>query len=292
MSEPTTALAPAPPPAERSLLVDLAGAQGMDPQKFYLAVKTLCGCQGATDEHFAGLLMVAREFGLNPILRHLYLMPTKRGVSVVMGVDGYLVFLRRAEKDGLVVRHDCLEGWFLDPRFPPEQNKTRRGCKALLWFDGEPQPREHVEWFDECQRDTDPWKQMPSRMIRHKAMSQAVRRWLGLYVMDTDEAARISDVPQQVAAEVSDTTPAVPIPMLSRAVAPPPEVPQGNPETEQVGAAGPGPTSPASSGTDPKPTASPAEPSDFDAAESRRLDEELIAEQKRAEQGGLFDERP
>ena len=202
-----------------SLLSELAAAQGLDPMKFYAAVKTLCGCAGATDEHYAGLLMISRQFGLNPIMRHLYLVPTARGVSVVMGVDGYLVFLRRAETDGVVTRHETEEGWFPDPRFPPAEKKVRRGCKARLWFDGEETPREHVEWFDEVARDTQPWKQMPSRMIGHKAMSQAVRRYLGLYVMDTDEAAKIADEPRRSDAEVVDTTPAIPIPALAAPVA-------------------------------------------------------------------------
>jgi hypothetical protein len=286
VTEQTTALAQQPAP--RSLLNDLATAQGMDPTRFYNAIKTLCGCQGAQDEHFAGLMMVAREFNLNPILKHLYLMPTKRGVSVVMGVDGYLVFLRRAEKDGVIVRHDCEEGWFTDPRYPPDAKKTRRGFKASLWFKGEEAPRTHVEWFDEIVRDTEPWKGMPSRMGRHKAMSQAVRRFLGLYVMDTDEAAKIDgDAPRRVEAEVTDAQPVVPIRGV-RPFAPPPaeldapiiDIPQSNPGSVE-----------ASSEPTPSPSGDAGAGSGEPAASSAVADDEFsraLAEADAKKKDGLF----
>ena len=50
-------------------------------------------------------------------------------------------------------------------------------------------PVKTIEYLDECFRSTDPWKQMPSRMLRHKALIQCARLAFGFSgILDVDEA--------------------------------------------------------------------------------------------------------
>ena len=50
-------------------------------------------------------------------------------------------------------------------------------------------PTKITEYMDECKRNTDPWKQFPKRMLRHKAFSQGVRMAFGISnALDQDEA--------------------------------------------------------------------------------------------------------
>jgi len=52
-------------------------------------------------------------------------------------------------------------------------------------------PVEVTEYLSECYRATDPWKQWPTRMLRHKAAIQAIRYAFGFSgIIDQDEAER------------------------------------------------------------------------------------------------------
>ena len=55
----------------------------------------------------------------------------------------------------------------------------------------------------ECKRNTDPWRQWPNRMLRHKATIQAARYAFGFSgIADPDEAERSADAPRPAVAEV------------------------------------------------------------------------------------------
>lgn len=281
-----TGLALAGAAPARSLLADLAGAAGMDPTKYYNTIKALCGCNGASDEHFAALMMVANAVGLNPIMRQLYLVPTQKGVTPVVGVDGYLIFLHRALKDGYLEWHKYEAGWFPDPKLSPDKaaQSPVRGARVTFKFKGRDEVT-HYEYWTEVYRDTGPWKQHGARMMMHKTYSQAIRYHLGLYVPDAEEAGALrEDEPRTVAAEVRPAAaPIVPIaglkaPGKPEFAPPPPLEPvvlvveaQGNPTPmEPSSGGGPGNGGPVA--------ASSASPAPFDAEESKRLDAMLFDE--------------
>ncbi|GAF93963.1 unnamed protein product, partial [marine sediment metagenome] len=77
------------------MVATLAADHGMDPEEFKGTVFDLCGCPGATESHFMGLMMVAQQYKLNPLLRQLYLMKTKKGIQVVVPIDGYLQLMHQ-----------------------------------------------------------------------------------------------------------------------------------------------------------------------------------------------------
>lgn len=309
MSEPTTALAQAQPAPPRKLLVAaLAEQAGIEPAKFYEAVKVAAGCRGASDAHFMVLLVQAEKYGLDPLRKMIQLLDVGNGPEAYARVDAYKEFILRAERDGVLEWIEYEEGWFLDPRFPAEQKKTRRGGRCTGKLARQQKPKVKTVWFDEWEGgEKSQWRKRPSHMLEHRAHKEWCRDNLGYYVADTDDADRIrGDEPRAVAAEVTDATPAVPIQGLRRRAetfespfAGAPEVPQGKPEATAgspfaIQAEGGVPQSqqPASSGADAGPPASPADAPGFDEADSRRLDAEMLAEQERATQGGLFDERP
>ena len=64
-------------------------------------------------------------------------------------------------------------------------------------------PVEMTEYMDECKRNTDPWRQWPNRMLRHKATIQAARYAFGFSgIADPDDAERTADAPRPAVAEV------------------------------------------------------------------------------------------
>jgi hypothetical protein len=204
------------PEQKQSLLTMLSSSVGLEPQKYYAAIKTSCGCQGATDDHFAVLMMAAHTYGLNPMLRQLYLMDTKRGISVVIPVDGWVPLMVN-HPDYLA--HEIVLQWDGKPFVSKCVAATCR-----IWTKSRNAlnlgPFEHTEMMGECWRDTGPWKSHPTRMLGHKATIQGARRAFGIYVMDSDEAANIErstpqparpgsltvSLPQDLPEEIVDAT--------------------------------------------------------------------------------------
>lgn len=240
---------------KRSLVADLAAQHGLEPAKFYATVQEMCGCQDARPEHFAGLLMVAQQLNLNPVTRQLYLMPTKKGVQVVVPVDGYLALLNRHPR---LVSHTCEIGSDeIGGNYAEVTIYTRDQVAAGL------PPFKHREYMEECRGNSGPWKSHPIRMLKHKAYSQAVRYCFGVYAPDEDEFRRAGlavdgDEPRSVPADIA---PAVPLKSLGEAESESPGV-----VPDDVGKG---------SGS--------AAPEDFDEDESARLDAEIAARE------GLFE---
>ena len=176
---------------KQSLLQMLSSTVGLEPQKYYAAVKRSCGCEGATDEDFSVLMMTAHKYKLNPMLRQLYLMKTKRGIQVVIPVDGWVPLLI-SHPDYLA--HDIVLQWDGKPYVSKCVAATCR-----IWTVSRNSlnlgPFEHTEMMEECWCDTGPWKSHPTRMLGHKGVIQGARRAFGIYVMDSDEASRIGDSP-------------------------------------------------------------------------------------------------
>jgi hypothetical protein len=183
---------------KRSLVAELANAAGLEPAAYYKTMQEMCGCQGASPENFAGLLMVAKQLGLNPITRQLYLMKTQRGVQVVVPVDGYLSLMRRHPdylSSTCEMGSDDIGGNYAEVTI-----FTRSQHAAGL------PPFKHREYMKECQGNSGPWRSHPTRMLKHKAYSQAVRYCFGVYAPDEDEWHRAglaeSDEPREVPAEI------------------------------------------------------------------------------------------
>jgi hypothetical protein len=66
---------------------------------------------------------------------------------------------------------------------------------AIIYRKDRSHPIRITEWMKECARSTEPWRQSPLRMLRHKALIQCARVAFGFAgIYDPDEAERIRDI--------------------------------------------------------------------------------------------------
>lgn len=219
----TTAIAVRP-----SLTSQMAAQYGVEPAKFLQTLKAtvMPKRQGGeavqvSDEDLAAFCMVAHEYGLNPFLKEIHAFPNKSGgITPMVGVDGWAKLMnRRPEFDGIEFdAHD--------------EGGKPHSVTAHIYIRGRSRPVSVTEYYSECQRGTEPWRQMPRRMLRHKALIQAVRVAFGFAgIHDEDEALDIAETPVR---KVRDVTPKQPL--FAAPTAPAPQVqdtPQEEPAQDQ-----------------------------------------------------------
>lgn len=184
------------PPA---LIEEMANRSGLDPDEFKATI--VATCMGTikrppTDEEFAALLMVAREYKLNPLLKEIHAFPSRSGGIVpVVGIDGWIA---------LINNHPAFTGIEFEMTDDKQGNPVR--CLCRIHRKDRDLPTVVEEYFKECFRPTEPWKAMPHRMLRHKALIQCARIAFGFSgIYDEDDAVTFADeriiVPAGTAAE-------------------------------------------------------------------------------------------
>lgn len=200
-------LMPAPQErAPRGIVARLANLYDMDPGKFADTVKATVFPKGnATNEQLAALCMVAEQYKLNPLLKEVHAFPNGSGIVPVVGVDGWISMMNRERTFDGIEFEDRLD----------DAGKLVSITATIHRTDRE-HPIRVTEYLAENLRPTDPWKKMPARMLRHRALIQAARIAFGFSgIYDPDEAqvvagARDSDYqvvdrqPAQVEAAVAD----------------------------------------------------------------------------------------
>lgn len=196
------------PAAKQSLITSMASQYGMEPKAFADTVKATCMPNTASNEEFAAFLMVAKEYGLNPITREIYAFPKKGGgVQPIVGVDGWF---------NLINSHPQCDGIDFEDEFDDKRNLI--AVKCSIYRKDRNRPTVVTEYMDECKRPTEPWQKWPKRMLRHKAAIQCARYAFGFAgIIDPDEAERSPEVITQAAI-----------------MAPPPAMVQAQPETTIV----------------------------------------------------------
>lgn len=131
--------------------------------------------KGASDSEFVALTLTANEYQLNPLLKEIYAFPQKGGGIVpVVGIDGWTKIInRQPDFDGMDV----------------DFSEDGKSATCTIYHKDRNHPTRITEFLDECRRPTEPWKMMPKRMLRHKAIIQAGRVAFGLGgIHDEDEA--------------------------------------------------------------------------------------------------------
>jgi len=224
----TTAIAVRP-----SLTSQMAAQYGVEPTKFLQMLKATVmpkrqgGEAQVSDEDLAAFCMVAHEYGLNPFLREIHAYPNKAGgITAVVGIDGWAKLVnRRTDLDGIeFTTHD-------------EDGKPH-SVTCTIYVKGRSKPVAVTEYHSECQRGSDPWRTMPRRMLRHKALIQAARYAFGFSgIHDEDEGVDIAEAkprtvrnvtpspaeiafvrPEEVVADVAHVTPEPRTPTLQEQV--------------------------------------------------------------------------
>jgi phage recombination protein Bet len=172
-------------PSRASITETMASKYGMSPAPFEATVRAMCSPPGKalTREEFATFLLTANKYNLNPLMREIYALPKKGGGIVpTVSIDGWM---------HLANAHPAFDGLEFESEF--DQDGTLVSTTCILHRKDRAHPTRLTELFSECFRDTDPWKAMPNRMLRHKAAIQATRyafSFAGIY--DEDEAARFA----------------------------------------------------------------------------------------------------
>jgi phage recombination protein Bet len=240
-----SAPATAPIAVRPSLSSQMAAQYGIEPAKFIETLKATVMPKRSggepvpvSNEELQAFCMVAHEYGLNPFLREIYAYPNKSGgITAVVGVDGWAKMInRRPELDGIEFE-------------TRDEDGKPHSITAHIYVKGRSRRVSVTEYYSECQRGTDPWRTMPRRMLRHKALIQAGRYAFGFSgIVDEDEAV---DIAESVPREPRNVTPKAPLftaPKAAPQVAapepapsdPPAELPL-EPEADNAGLASPDP---------------------------------------------------
>jgi phage recombination protein Bet len=142
----------------------MASRLSVEPTKLFETLKATV-FQKATNEELLALVVVANEFGLNPFLKELYAFPAKGGGIVpIVSVDGWnKMLVRQPDFDGI-------EFEFLD-----DEAGNPVSCTATIHTKNRSHPTKITEYLAECKRNTDPWNNMPRRMLRNRTLCQASR---------------------------------------------------------------------------------------------------------------------
>lgn len=184
--------------SKQSALAVMAGKFSVEPDKLLNTLKQTV-FKGATNEELLALVVVANQYGLNPLTKELYAFPAKGGGIVpVVSVDGWL----RMMND-----HPQFDG--IEHQDEHNEKGELVSCTAIIHRKDRNHPTKVTEYLAECQRATDPWK-MKHRMLRHKATIQCARVAFGFSgIMDEDEGREVSerDVTPKPAARTARSQP-------------------------------------------------------------------------------------
>lgn len=186
-------------PGKRSVLNAAADRFNMEPAAFEATLRGTVFPPAGTREEFAAFLVVANEYGLNPITREIYAYPKKGGgIQPIVSIDGWARIINEHPKfDGMSFEFEEIPG---DPAKPPGTlGAADLACTCTMWRKDRTRPVVVTEYLSECYRGTDPWK-MKRRMLRHKTLIQTARYAFGFAsIMDEDEAAAVVDTLTPVA---------------------------------------------------------------------------------------------
>ena len=179
----------------QSVTQTIASRYGMTAQNFESTLRATVVPRDCTKEQFAAFLLVANQYGLNPVTREIFAFPKQGGgIQPIVSVDGWA---------NLINSHPQADGFEFTDELDDKGNLVAVTCKMFR------KDRSHAttatEYMAECKRDTSVWKQWPRRMLRHKALIQAARYAFGFAgIVDVDEAERETDThyPQDMTARL------------------------------------------------------------------------------------------
>jgi phage recombination protein Bet len=179
-----------------SLINRMADRRHLDPQTFYETVKTTLMPANTTKEQLAAFLMVADRYGLDPLTKEIYAFPNRKGTGItpVLSIDGWI---------NLVNSHPQCDGFSVDYQKDDAGRLVSATC--TMHRRDRSHPVVVTEYYSENYRNTEPWNQMPSRMLRHKAFKECARLAFGFAgITDEDEARDMGERPVVALERVED----------------------------------------------------------------------------------------
>ncbi len=187
---------------QKSVMLRMAQRFEMEPRTFeQTLMATIIPGGKATKEQVAAFLVVADRYNLDPFVKEIYAFPDKGGgVRPIVSVDGWLTLInRQAQHDGL----ECEE------LFAEDGSGKVVAITCNIYRKDRAHPTRITEYMAECARGTEPWRQWPLRILRHKAIIQCARVAFGLGgIFDPDEAERIEEAEEAREVEATVKPPA------------------------------------------------------------------------------------
>ena len=171
--------------ASNALIQTMAERNGVTEAQFYSTLMATVMPGNVTNEQVLAFLQVAGQHGLNPLTKEIYAFPSKGGIQPVVSIDGWVKLANsNPQFDGLTHTDNTDASGNLVSVTCAVHRKDRA------------QPITATEYMDECRRNTEPWKNWPRRMLRHKATIQAIRYAFGFAgIIDPDEYERYHEAP-------------------------------------------------------------------------------------------------
>ena len=132
----------------------------------------------ATRNELTAFLAICYETGMNPFTREIFAYVAKSGnIEAIISVDGWL---RKINE------HPQYEGMEIT-----EVNDEKTGkpisITAIAYRKDRTRHTPITEYYVECYRNTEPWNQMPHRMMRNKVIRQVARFTFGFAAATVDE---------------------------------------------------------------------------------------------------------
>jgi len=165
------------PSQKQSALSVMAGKFSVEPIKLLDTLRATL-MPKATNEELLAFVVTANQYDLNPFTKEIYAFPGRSGgITPVVSVDGWIKLMNRHPQfDGIQFRNDDVDG-------------KPFSVTATIYLKDRSRPVEITEFFSECNRNSEPWKVNPRRMLRHKALIQCARVAFGFSGIVDDEEA-------------------------------------------------------------------------------------------------------
>ena len=176
----------------------MASRLSVEPAKLLDTLKATV-FKNASNEELLALVVVSNEYGLSPFLKEIYAFPAKGGGIVpIVSIDGW---------NKMLIRHPEFDGIQFEFSEAPEGELV--SCTATVHMKNRSHPVVITEYLGECKRNSDPWNNMPHRMLRNRTLCQVARIACGFSgVYDEDEAASIVTVDAAIVTSAPKPAPA------------------------------------------------------------------------------------
>ena len=123
------------------------------------------------------LLRIARQYQLDPLQEEILLTQYEDCWQVSISIDGWIKLMNK---------HPAFAGiTFVESAETIESLPTWMEC--IIYRSDRVIPTTVREHFLEVRQDSDIWKKMPRRMLRHRTFQQCVRLAMGIYVKNNNE---------------------------------------------------------------------------------------------------------
>lgn len=159
----------APPRHHLSILDTVSSRYGMEARRFEMALRETVVPRETTPAQLAAFLVVAHEYGLNPLTKEIYAFENKdKRIVPLVSVDGWIRLINEHPKFDGVEFEDI-----------PGADGKLLAIACTIYRKDRSRPIKVIEYLSECKRDTIPWNKSPARMLRHRALIQCGRYAFG-----------------------------------------------------------------------------------------------------------------